>query len=146
MKRSIVMLGLMLVVGGSAYGETTVGDAAAQGGPHHGPPPEAYTACEGKTEGSTAQLIGRDGQAVTGICRLADGKLVLRPNRGTGNSREGRQGPPAEAYTACAGKSAESIAQFVNPRGETVKGTCASEDGKMVLRPDRNKAATKAGS
>lgn len=27
------------------------------GGRRHGPPPEAYTACEGKSAGDTAQLV-----------------------------------------------------------------------------------------
>jgi hypothetical protein len=139
MNRTIAMLGLLLVTGGSAYGAPAAGEVAPQGGQHHGPPPEAYTACEGKTEGSTAQITGRDGETITGICRIADGKLVLRPDRGKGNPVEGRQGPPPEAYAACTGKKTGSISQFIDPRGETLKGTCEEEDGKMVLRPDANK-------
>ncbi len=50
-----------------------------------------------------------------------------------------RQGPPPEAYTACAGKTAGAVSQFVNPRGETVSGTCELEGDKLVLRPYRNK-------
>jgi two-component system, OmpR family, heavy metal sensor histidine kinase CusS len=53
--------------------------------------------------------------------------------------QEERRGPPPEAYRACEGKSAGNVSQFVNPRGETVKGTCEEEQGRMVLRPDRNR-------
>jgi signal transduction histidine kinase len=52
------------------------------------------------------------------------------------NPREERRGPPPEAYSACEGKKAGDVAQFVDPRGETVKGACEEENGKLVLRPD----------
>ena len=50
-----------------------------------------------------------------------------------------RRGPPQEAYKACEGKSAGSVAQFINSRGETLKGTCEKENRKLVLRPYANK-------
>jgi hypothetical protein len=65
--------------------------------------------------------------------------MVLRPTHPKGQSGVKKHGPPPEAYKACEGKSAGSASQFVNPRGETVKGTCAEDNGKMVLRPDSNK-------
>jgi hypothetical protein len=143
---------MLFLVGGNAYGDqaasrgsqetlfrqTKGGGIAAQGGPRFGPPPEAFTACEGKTEGSTAQFIAPDGETITGTCRVADGRLVLRPDHPPGNARDGRHGPPPEAYKACEGKKVRSPAQFVNPRGETINGTCEEEDGKLVLRPDAN--------
>jgi two-component system, OmpR family, heavy metal sensor histidine kinase CusS len=52
-----------------------------------------------------------------------------------------RPAPPQEAYQVCEGKSAGTPAQFVNGRGETVRGICEEENGKMVLRqtvPKRN--------
>jgi hypothetical protein len=150
MKIMSILFCLLYCMGGSAYGDQaaprdTEGSQTRQGGgseftpqgePRFGPPPEAFKACEGKIVGSTAQFTGPDGKAVTGTCWIADGRLVLRPDRLRENSREGRRGPPPEAYKACEGKSRGSVAQFVNPRGETVKGTCEEEDGKMVLRPD----------
>lgn len=51
--------------------------------------------------------------------------------------KDERRGPPPEAYQACEGKSAGSTSQFVDPRGETLKGICEEENGKLVLRPDR---------
>jgi hypothetical protein len=50
------------------------------GGRRHGPPPEAYTACEGKNAGDPAQLTGRHGETVTGTCEQEKDRLVLRPD------------------------------------------------------------------
>ena len=52
------------------------------------------------------------------------------------NSKRRHQGPPPEAYTACEGKSAGDIAEFVSPHGDTVCGTCEQEGDRLVLRPD----------
>jgi two-component system, OmpR family, heavy metal sensor histidine kinase CusS len=52
----------------------------------------------------------------------------------TENLPDGRRGPPPEAYKVCEGKSVGSAAQFVTPHGETIKGTCEEENGKLVLR------------
>lgn len=54
-----------------------------------------------------------------------------------GQQKRGHRGPPAEAFTACEGKSAGDAAQLTGRRGETVNGTCeAGPDGKLVLRPE----------
>lgn len=113
--------------------QTEGGEPAPPGGHHPGPPPEAFKACEGKTAGSTAQFVDPRGETVKGKCEEEDGKMVLRPDRPLGNPRDGRRGPPPEAYQACEGKSVGSVAQFVDPRGEAVKGTCEEEDGKLVI-------------
>jgi hypothetical protein len=49
-----------------------------------------------------------------------------------------RQGPPPEAYTACQGKNVGDVAEFVNPDGETMSGTCEQENDRLVLRPTRS--------
>ena len=54
--------------------------ARGRGGRHHGPPPEAYTACEGKTEGDTAEFESPRGDLVTGTCEAEGDRLVLRPD------------------------------------------------------------------
>lgn len=46
-----------------------------------GPPPEAFSACEGKSVGDKAQFVGPWGDTVSGTCEEHDGRLVLRPNR-----------------------------------------------------------------
>lgn len=53
------------------------------------------------------------------------------------DDRDGRQAPPPEAYRACEGKIPGSEAQFVDPRGETLRGTCEPDNGRLVLRPYR---------
>lgn len=46
-------------------------------------------------------------------------------------------GPPPEAYSACKDKMAGSASRLITPWGETVRGTCREEGGKLVLIPDR---------
>ncbi len=60
-------------------------------GRRQGPPPEAYTACEGKSEGDTAEFESPRGDTVTGTCEMEGDRLVLRPDnppdhRGGNNS------------------------------------------------------------
>jgi hypothetical protein len=50
-----------------------------------------------------------------------------------------KYGPPPEAYAACKAGKAGDTASFVNPKGETITGTCEQEGNQLVLRPDRNK-------
>ena len=62
-------------------------------GRHQGPPPEAYTACEGKAIGDTAQFVNPGSKEVYGTCEQegsgrgsgggskSGSKLVLRPDR-----------------------------------------------------------------
>ncbi|ACN17144.1 hypothetical protein HRM2_40870 [Desulforapulum autotrophicum HRM2] len=73
----------------------TLGPAFAQGGPkgHKGPPPEAYTACEGKSEGDTAAFENPQGDTVTGTCvQERDGdQLVLRPDNPPDRENQDRQ-------------------------------------------------------
>ena len=54
------------------------------------PPPEAYAACKGKTEGASVTLTMPDGKSLTGTCRTMDGTLVAMPAGGPG----GAGGPP----------------------------------------------------
>ena len=48
---------------------------------HQGPPPEAYTACDDKNVGDSAQFASPRGETVEGTCEEENGKLVLRPDR-----------------------------------------------------------------
>ncbi|WP_435237666.1 hypothetical protein ACR30L_08955 [Psychromonas sp. PT13] len=45
-----------------------------------GPPPEAITACEGKSAGDSADFEGRNGDSITGTCEEINGQLILRPD------------------------------------------------------------------
>ena len=118
-----------------------------QSSERRGPPPAAFTACEGKNAGDTAQFENPRGEILTGTCEEPRGKnnranasgLVLRPdNRPNKQQNNGkRRTPPAEAFTACEGKSTGDTSQFENQRGEILKGTCEESNGKLVLRPER---------
>ena len=67
----------------------------AQGGSrgHQGPPPEAYTVCEGLSEGDTAAFESPRGDTITGTCvQERDGdRLVLRPDNPPDHERQANQ-------------------------------------------------------
>jgi hypothetical protein len=129
------IIALLTICSGTAFGADT--DLQQNRGRQQGPPPEAYTACEDKTAGDTAQFVSPRGDSVSGTCEQEGDLLVLRPDRSSGNSGGRQQGPPPEAYTACEDKTVGDTAQFVDPRGETLSGTCEQEGDRLVLRPDR---------
>lgn len=105
------------------------------------PPPEAFKACEGKNAGIRSEFTDPKGELLKGTCENdGQGKLVLRPDRGENNVVQQHHTPPPEAYAACTGKKIGDQSKFVSPRGETIIGTCADENAKLVLRPDQNKA------
>ncbi len=54
-------------------------------------------------------------------------------------SETDRRGPPPEAYRACEGKKVGEAAQFTDARGVLLRGTCETDNGKMVLRPHANR-------
>ena len=57
----ITLLGILIAA--IAFGS----DSSSQepGKRHHGPPPEAYTACEGKNAGDKAEFVSPHGDTVT---------------------------------------------------------------------------------
>lgn len=138
---------MMFFIGGIAYGSentfTIPADPPAQSnnglqqGPGFGPPPEAYAACKNKKEGDRAQFTDRNGVTLTGTCQSDGSRLVLRPDRPKGDSGCRQHNPPPEAYKACVGKKAGDPATLIDPRGQTLHGTCEEIGGKLALRPDR---------
>ena len=85
---TIVLVGLLAVF--SAMGDEAL--ARERGGRHHAPPPEAYTACEGKSVGDTAEFESPRGDRVTGTCEEDGERLVLRPDRPPRGRRSGNTG------------------------------------------------------
>ena len=132
-RKILIVLVLIGIYATNPFGS----DASSQetGRRHHGPPAEAYTACEGKNVGDTAEFVSPRGDTVTGTCEQQGDRLVLRPDHAKARSGGRRQGPPPEAYTACEGKAVGDKAEFVSPRGDTVTGTCEEEGDRLVLRP-----------
>ncbi|WP_413698739.1 hypothetical protein ACLKMH_14130 [Psychromonas sp. KJ10-10] len=75
MKRNLILTSVALLL-------TSQFTFANQQGPsgNPGPPPEATTACEDKSEGDSAEFEGRDGEIITGTCEDRNGTLILRPD------------------------------------------------------------------
>ena len=72
----ITLLGFFIAVigfGNDAFAQET-------GRRRQGPPPEAYTACEGKSSGDAAEFVSPRGDTVTGTCEKQGDRLVLRPD------------------------------------------------------------------
>lgn len=77
-KTPIFIALLAIFIAFSSYGN----DACARetGRMRQAPPPEAYTACEGKSDGDTAEFVSPHGDTVTGTCEQEGDRLVLRPD------------------------------------------------------------------
>lgn len=77
-KITIVITLFGILVAFSSFGSEAM---AQQGGRRHqGPPTEAYTACDGKSAGDTAEFESPHGDTVTGTCEKQGDRLVLRPD------------------------------------------------------------------
>ena len=139
---SAIILAALLVTS-----QPSQADENQQSSKRRGPPPEAFTACEGKNAGESSQFKSQRGKTLTGTCEVVGGEnageLVLRPdNRPDKQSNKQQQNgkrrsPPQEAFTACEGKTAGESSQFESRRGEMLTGTCEDANGKLVLRPER---------
>lgn len=135
---SAAMLAALMFTSQASYAE----DNEQQTSQRRGPPPAAFTACEGKSAGEKAQFETRHGKTLAGACETLGGKnagkLVLRPDAHP-NKKSNKRTPPAEAFTACEGKKQGDLSQFENRRGKILKGSCEDMKGKLVLRPERFK-------
>ena len=71
----ITLISLMLVLG-VQYVEVLAQDTRRI----PPPPPEAYTACKGKSAGDTAEFVSPRGDTVTGACKQQGDQLFLVPD------------------------------------------------------------------
>ena len=138
---------ILLIISQHSFADNRQGNSGRQG-----PPQEAFDACLGKSAGDSAQFEGRNGETISGICEERDGKLILQPSnmpsdhptqannsmpmQNNQSSTNSRQGPPAEAFTACEGKTAGDKSSFKTPNGESISGQCLEQNGQLVLVPD----------
>lgn len=111
-----------------------VGDAAPAPSPPrrlHGPPPEAFDACQAKAVGA-ACTVTFGPKSVAGTCTAAppgidDTRAACRPNDMPPPPDGGRghlfHGPPPEAFTACEGKTAGATCTVAFD-AHTLDGTC----------------------
>ena len=86
--RSLARAALVTVLAAMSATPVLAQPQGRQGPP--APPPEAYAACKGKTEGASVTLTMPDGKSLAGTCRTMDGTLVAMPAGGPG----GAGGPP----------------------------------------------------
>ena len=87
-KGSIALLSAIFM---AIYASGNVALAQDRGGRRQGPPPEAYTACEGKSAGDTAEFESPRGDTVTGTCVKKGDRLVLRPDNPPERGGRGRR-------------------------------------------------------
>lgn len=57
----------------------------------------------------------------------------------------GFQGPPKEAFDACAGKKAGEAVRFTTPRGDNVAAVCRELDGKLAAQPELGRGPGRGG-
>ena len=80
MKRMTIIIAVLIICATNAFGQ----GPPSKGQGHQGPPPEAYTACEGKSAGDTAEFVSPRGDTVCGTCEQEGDRLVLRPDNPPG--------------------------------------------------------------
>ncbi|MDO6461200.1 hypothetical protein Q4485_10875 [Granulosicoccaceae sp. 1_MG-2023] len=87
--RSVISaLALAGMLGACAQsGGTATTDSKSGGERPSGPPPEAFTACEGKSAGDAVSFSGRGGETMEAVCAEHDGQLVAVPEGGAGPRR-----------------------------------------------------------
>lgn len=84
----ITLMGFMLVLG-VQYFEALAQDTRRM----PPPPPEAYTACKGKTAGDTAEFVSPRGDKVTGTCKQQGDQLFLVPDNPPSDGRQNNSTP-----------------------------------------------------
>ncbi len=77
-KRMLIVSILLGVCATNVFGSDSETGHPMRG--YGGPPPEAYTACEGKSAGDAAEFVSPRGDTVTGVCEQQGDRLVLRPD------------------------------------------------------------------
>ena len=95
---------------------------------HHGPPKEAFAACEGKAV-DAACTVAMGPESIEGICRKGPGEesvSVCVPKDFPPPPRH--HGPPKEAFAACEGKAVDA-ACTVAMRPHSFDGTCRQGPG-----------------
>lgn len=79
-----VILAFLLGIGVAFSAFTNEAGAQNKRPRPQGPPPEAYTACEGLSAGDTAEFESPRGDIITGTCEEEGDRLVLRPDNPPG--------------------------------------------------------------
>jgi hypothetical protein len=78
-RQALAVMAVFILSSGSAWAASDTGSGQPNRGERRPPPPEAYKACQGKSEGAKVQMTTPRGETITATCRLLDGKLVAAP-------------------------------------------------------------------
>jgi hypothetical protein len=105
---------------------------------HHGPPPEAFQACNELEEGAACSFTHHEHQ-ISGMCRAGtEGKPALCVPNHPPHGAFGYFGPLPEALQACSGLEQGAPCNFTRD-GNQVTGTCRSRPGKpAACRPSHS--------
>jgi hypothetical protein len=76
--QKLLWAGALTLVLQVAQADSTSGGPPSGNPP--GPPPEAISACSGKSAGDTVSFTLRDGKQVSGTCQMDNGVLAARPD------------------------------------------------------------------
>jgi hypothetical protein len=79
MKKFLFGFAVVAVCCMSAFGDDSTSQKSDDRRPG-GPPPEAFTICEDKNEGDSAEIVTDRGDTLSGTCEKMGDKLVLRPD------------------------------------------------------------------
>jgi len=101
-----------------------------------GPPPEAFTACQGKEVGDAVTFSGHNGENVEAVCKEIQDQLVASPDKMPPKCSDKRHGPPPEAISACKGKEVGDAIAFSGRNGENIEAVCKEIQGQLVAAPD----------
>ena len=89
----VALVGLGMHAAMAQTNPPTSGPPGAEGGRPPGPPPEAFSACSGKAQGTACTMIAPRGETMTGTCEAGpgqrggpgassdNGQLACRPDR-----------------------------------------------------------------
>ncbi|MFH0781721.1 MAG: hypothetical protein V2B20_07170 [Pseudomonadota bacterium] len=76
----VTLLFLMaLAIAGPATADTLPPPPPGMGERPNGPPPEAFTACEGKKAGDAVTVTTPRGDLIKAVCEILDSRLVAKP-------------------------------------------------------------------
>jgi hypothetical protein len=109
-------------------GETRLACHPAEMHPHGPPPPEAFTACEGKAAWDVCSVQMHE-RVMAGSCDAPPGetRLVCHPA-----DMRPHGPPPPEAFTACEGKAARDVCS-VQLHEHVLAGSCDAPPGETRL-------------
>ena len=134
MKHSLQLVACIAIMTITAYanGQPPPND----GQERHGPPPEAFSACEGKSTGDACTVSTPRGE-LSGTCQMPGGNALACAPEGHNGGQE-RRGPPPEAFSACEGKSTGDTCTVSTPRGE-LNGACQMPGGNALACAPKDK-------